>query len=547
MSVIYKPSTSKGPVLIIPQEAKSAPTITLENGTVVTAVRAGTGGASGVYNGHEGKQWVFPSQVLGQKNATLSVDGNTQKLDNTNMSYRGGSVGGLGVSTKGAVGDTTSGSGSTNGYQNVGEYGVAPQFIGDKFPNPVFSENAADKYRYIDPIKFGQDFVPSQTKQLATNFANSKGFALDVLDTEFAGINNYVSKSSALKRSEIGTDNAFNQAQRTAQVNAAVPDVQKDLNSVAADARSYASGNVPNAVANNALALGTRSAAADVASSSGFGVNSSAARKVSDLMSAEDRIKLSQYGEGLLSSNAAQRTELNLAPTAYSTVGSDIATNPGVSAGQSQVNLYNTQNQATLLSPETSFQSGIQQQQFVTSSTQQNTQFNTSNANNFALSYFNYLNSYTNAVAGAGQTNVNTTLSINQQQQAADIAQKFRKQSQDRQATKDILGAIGNIAAASYAASDKRLKDNVSEYVTGSLDVSKLHIINYKYKEDSIVNDGGKPHIGVFAQDLQEVFPTAVMEHSEGYLQINPTEIIFALVGAVQDLQRKVAELENGR
>lgn len=449
--VIYKPSTNKGPVLLVQNELQTPPTITLADGTVVTAVKAGSKGAKGVYNGGEGAlQWVFPTQVLGQKNATLTIDGQSQKLDNTNMSYRGGSIGALGPSTKGAVGDTTTGSGSTNAYQNVGEYGVAPEFIGDKFPNPVFAENAAAKYRYIDPIKFGQDFVPSQTKQLAQNFANSKGFALDVLDTEFAGINNYVSKSSALKRSEIGIDNTFNQAQRTAQVNAAVPDVVKDLNSVAADARAYASGEVPNAVANNALALGTRSAAADVASSSGFGVNSSAARKVSDLMSAEDRIKLSQYGEGLLSQNAAQRTELNLAPTAYSTVGTDISTNPGVSAGQSQVNLYNTQNQATLLSPESAFQSGIQQQQYVTSATQQSNQFNTSIANDFALSYFNYLNSYANSVASAGQTNANTTLQINQQQRAEEIAQKFRDRQQNRQATKDTLGAIGSVAGLVY-------------------------------------------------------------------------------------------------
>lgn len=425
--VIYKPQTSKGPVIILPTDVGSPPTITLSDGTVVQAVKGDRAG--GVYKGHEGYQWVFPNDVLGQTDAVLSVDGKTQKLSNTNMSYRGGTVGSLGISPKGAIGDVSGP--EVGGSGTVGLYGAVPEYIGDKFPDPATSKykdikNAGEQFKFTDPLEFGKQFGITQRNELQQNNAQAKQFALDSMDTELQGLLNYVPKSAALKRDQTALDNRFNQQQRTEQVMSAIPDVVSDINRVGADARMYASGEIPNSVVDKALALGTRSAAADIAASSGFGVGSSAARKLSDLMSAKDRIGLSQYGEGLLSQNAAQRADLFLAPTQYSNAGAQINVAPSISGSQLQQSSFQDINSRSLVDANTAVTSVINQNQFLTNTLArnrefnatnrlQNSQFNVTNKNNFALSRFNYEVSYANSVAGATQTNINTNIGLDQQ------------------------------------------------------------------------------------------------------------------------------------
>lgn len=440
---VYKPETRKGPIFLAPEPGSGPPQIRLADGRVITAVRADRAG--GVFQGHEGYQYVFPRDVLNQEGATLIFNGKEQKLGNTNMSYRGGSLGSLQESGKGALGDTSGDLGASTGFgaTGVGEFGVAPKFIGDQFPDPALIKNL--KYNFIDPVKFAETYNPFLRSELAKNFAQSKDFALSAIDTELQALTSYLPKSAALKRDVTAQDNIFNQAQRTQQVMGAIPDVVGDLNSVAADARAYARGEVPNDVVDNALELGTRSAAADVAATSGFGVRSSASRKLSDLMSAKDRIGLSQYGEDLLSKNAAQRADLLLAPTEYSNAGQQISVTPSVSGSQLQTSLAGEANAQTLVSSTNAFGQTIQQSQFMTDLQNNIQQFNANNLNNFALSYFNYLNSYVNSVAGAAQTNINTNFGIQQQEDARDLAANEQHQTQGNNQIAGIIGAVGTV------------------------------------------------------------------------------------------------------
>lgn len=441
--VIYKPQTRKGPVIILPNDVGSPPTITLSDGTVVQAVKGDRAG--GVYKGHEGYQWVFPNDVLGQTDAVLSVDGKTQKLSNTNMSYRGGGVGTLSMSPKGAVGDVSGP--SVEGSGTVGLYGAAPAYVGDQFPDVATTnykniKSAGEQYAFTNPLEFGKQFGVYQRNELSQNNAQAKQFALDSMDTELQGLLNYVPRSAQLKREQTSQDNLFNQQQRTQQVMSAIPDVVSDVNAVAADARKYAAGEVPNSVVDKALALGTRSAAADVAATSGFGVGSSAARKLSDLMSAKDRIGLSQYGQSLLSQNAAQRADLFLAPTQYSNAGAQINVAPTISGSQLQQSAFADINSRSLIDSNTALTSTINQnqqlinwlqqtRQFNAQNRLQNDQFNATNTNNFALSKFNYEVSYANSIASATQTNINTNVGLDQQESGTPSPQK-----------PDVLGTV---------------------------------------------------------------------------------------------------------
>jgi hypothetical protein len=86
--------------------------------------------------------------------------------------------------------------------------------------------------------------------------------------------------------------------------------------------------------------------------------------------------------------------------------------------------------------------------------------------------------------------------------------------------------------------SDARLKDTIGEYGRGLHDILGLRPILFYYKED---NPKGLPtdeeYIGFIAQEVQEVFPEAVNEGPDGYLDFNMHPVNVALVNAVKELK----------
>ena len=50
--------------------------------------------------------------------------------------------------------------------------------------------------------------------------------------------------------------------------------------------------------------------------------------------------------------------------------------------------------------------------------------------------------------------------------------------------------------------------------------------------------------VGVIAQEVQDVFPAAVIENAHGHLTVNTDSINWALLKAVQELSAKVEALE---
>lgn len=297
------------------------------------------------------------------------------------------------------------------------------------------------------------------------------------------------------KRDFISEDNTFNQAERTRQVNEALPGVNDDLADQRRRAQSFASGRAPDEIIDRGLELSSRSASADAAAAGGFGGRSGAARNISDVMSAQQRIGLSQYGDQLLGSNINARAALNLAPTMYSDAGSQvrveptwstdagfspdvtfsgdagfgtasamgqdsgISLNPSVSvAGLSSSNtgMFNA---ATMLSTGDAFSSAIQQRQFGANLQQRTQEFNASGmynasafnagvANQFALGEHQYNVGYQGALAGAAQTDHNTQLGLEQQARGEQAFREGRQDAQDAGTTGAIAGGVGAVAGA---------------------------------------------------------------------------------------------------
>lgn len=84
--------------------------------------------------------------------------------------------------------------------------------------------------------------------------------------------------------------------------------------------------------------------------------------------------------------------------------------------------------------------------------------------------------------------------------------------------------------------SDKRLKNVLGEDNSGLEKILKLNIKKFTYKKqkDKTV------HSGVIAQELKMIMPNAVKKGPDGYLYIDPSEILFALVNSVKQLYSKV-------
>ncbi len=103
----------------------------------------------------------------------------------------------------------------------------------------------------------------------------------------------------------------------------------------------------------------------------------------------------------------------------------------------------------------------------------------------------------------------------------------------------EVTGTASKTGGGSWSVlSDERLKDVHGTYDRGLEDILKLNPITFSYKEGNDMNlPSDTEEIGFIAQDVQKVFPEAVSEKEEGYLDLNVHPINIAMVGAVKDLK----------
>lgn len=118
-------------------------------------------------------------------------------------------------------------------------------------------------------------------------------------------------------------------------------------------------------------------------------------------------------------------------------------------------------------------------------------------------------------------------------------------------ATDDAAKPNGGVWTAS---SDRRLKQNIKKYTDGLAEVLKINTVTYNYNNKSGY-DTNKEHVGIIAQEMQEVAPYMVRKlnpEKNDYLGFEGTALTFMLVNAVQEQQdiidaqqKKIADLES--
>ena len=101
----------------------------------------------------------------------------------------------------------------------------------------------------------------------------------------------------------------------------------------------------------------------------------------------------------------------------------------------------------------------------------------------------------------------------------------------------------GNYSWTSYFSSsiysDKMLKNVGEKYTAGLEELKKLDFFHYTFKKD----ENKTPRVGVMAQDLQKVFPDAVVKGEDGYLLIRTEDMFYAVINAVKELDSKISAL----
>lgn len=92
--------------------------------------------------------------------------------------------------------------------------------------------------------------------------------------------------------------------------------------------------------------------------------------------------------------------------------------------------------------------------------------------------------------------------------------------------------------------SDARLKCNISDFSDGLDKLLKIRPVNFQYNGLNETPKSGKMHVGVIAQELQEIFPDMVFQMNNGYLSVDPSNFTYILINSVKELHLKNLNLE---
>jgi hypothetical protein len=85
--------------------------------------------------------------------------------------------------------------------------------------------------------------------------------------------------------------------------------------------------------------------------------------------------------------------------------------------------------------------------------------------------------------------------------------------------------------------SDVRYKDLHGPYERGLEEILNIDTIRFNYKKDNpLGSDSINEYVGVSAQELKKAIPEAIQEEKEGYLTLNSSPVLWALLNAVKEL-----------
>ncbi|HKV35378.1 MAG TPA: tail fiber domain-containing protein [Pyrinomonadaceae bacterium] len=110
-----------------------------------------------------------------------------------------------------------------------------------------------------------------------------------------------------------------------------------------------------------------------------------------------------------------------------------------------------------------------------------------------------------------------------------------------------VNGDASKVGGGSWQSfSDARLKNISGPFKSGLNAVMRLQPLRYQYKPNNPVGiTPNGEHIGLAAQNVQQVIPEAVTANSQGYLMVNNDPIIWTMLNAIKEQQQQIQELKR--
>ncbi|HXQ70102.1 MAG TPA: tail fiber domain-containing protein, partial [Pyrinomonadaceae bacterium] len=110
-----------------------------------------------------------------------------------------------------------------------------------------------------------------------------------------------------------------------------------------------------------------------------------------------------------------------------------------------------------------------------------------------------------------------------------------------------VNGDASKVGGGSWQSfSDARLKNISGPFKSGLNAVMRLQPLRYEYKPNNPVGiTPNGEHIGLAAQNVQQVIPEAVTANAQGYLMVNNDPIIWTMLNAIKEQQQEIQELKR--
>jgi hypothetical protein len=96
--------------------------------------------------------------------------------------------------------------------------------------------------------------------------------------------------------------------------------------------------------------------------------------------------------------------------------------------------------------------------------------------------------------------------------------------------------------------SDERLKYDVNNYSKGLSALLSLRTVTYRFNDTTELGarTNHKQNVGLIAQEVEATdLGTMIADGLDGYKIIDPSELTYALINAVKELNDKIAALEQ--
>lgn len=257
-------------------------------------------------------------------------------------------------------------------------------------------------YEFVDPIEAAQRYNQFNLGQEENAYQTGRRRGQELTDLDTDATVNFANRMSGLQQNLVDSENRFNQAQRLKAVDFAMPDLRSTLDSKRQRGETYASGRLLSSAEDRAYQVAAQSASADGSFVRGFGDDSVFGRRTSDVLSAQQRLGISQMGEGILNDWVTQGSSILIDQPLKTSISQRLPSTPQIlpsqQAAQQQSNLTNL----STVPLQFGISSEINQQQFGTNLEQGTRQFNTSNE--FATDQFNAGNTLATDQFNAGNT-----------------------------------------------------------------------------------------------------------------------------------------------